>query len=69
MDDIRIYGAETEAEEQAYVEKILQQCVNDVLAVNLTQSEFHIHELIFLGHIVNCSQVQIDPAKLATMSK
>ena len=28
MDDILIYGGQTEAEHQAYVEKILQQCVN-----------------------------------------
>ena len=33
MDDIRIYGGQTEAEQQAYVEKILQQCVNHGLAV------------------------------------
>ena len=28
MDDILIYGATTEAEHQAGVEKVLQQCVN-----------------------------------------
>ena len=69
MDDILIYGAQTEAEYQAYVEKILQQCFNHRLAVNLTKYEFHVHEITFLGHIVNGSQVQMDPGKLETMSK
>ena len=69
MDDIGIYGGTTEAEHQAFVEKVLHQCVNYGLAVNLTKSEFHVHETIFLGHIVNGSQVPMDPAKLEIMSK
>ena len=69
MDYILIYGGNTEAEHQAFVEKVLQQCVKQGLAVNLTKSEFHGHETIFLGHIVNGSQVQMHPAKRETMSK
>ena len=69
MDDILIYSGTTEAEHQAFVEKVLQQCVKHRLAVNLSKSECHIYETIFLGHIVNCSQIQMDPAKLETMSK
>ena len=68
MDDILIYAGSTEAAHQAFVERVLQQCVKHGLAVNLTKSEFHVHETIFLGHIVNGSQVQMDPAKLETMS-
>ena len=69
MYDILIYCAETTAEHQAYVQKTVQQCVNHGLAVYLTKSEFYIHETIFLGHIVNGSQVQMDPAKLKSMFK
>ena len=68
MDDILLNEGETEAEHQAYVDKILQQCVNHVLAVNLTKSEFDVHEIIFLGHIGTGSQVQMDAAKLEIMS-
>ena len=68
IDDTLIYGGTTEAEHQAFVTKVLQQCVKHVLAVNLTKSEFHVHETIFLVHIVKGSQVQMDPAKLETMS-
>ena len=61
MDDIRIYRGTTEAEHQAFVENVLQQRVKHELAVNETKSECHVHENIFLGHIVNVSQVQMDP--------
>ena len=69
MYDILIYRGTTEAEHQAVVEKVLQQSVKDGLAVNLTKSEFDVHETIFRGHIVNRRQVQMDLAKLETMSK
>ena len=69
MNEIHMNGGSTEAEHQAFVEKVLQQWVNHALAVNLTKSEFHVHESIILGHIGNGGQVQMDPAKLETMSK
>ena len=56
-DEILIYGEETQAEHEACVEKILQQCVNHELALNLTKSEFLVYKTIFLCHIVNGSQV------------
>ena len=43
--------------------------MNHGLVVNPTKSEFHVYETIFLVHIVHGSQVQIDPAKLETMSQ
>ena len=64
MDDILIYGGTTEAEHQAVVEKVLQQCVKHELTVNITKSECHVYETISLCHIVNGSQVKMDPAKL-----
>ena len=69
MDDILIYGGTTEAEYQAFVETVLQQCVKHELGVNLTKFEFHVKARIFLGHIVTGSQVQMDPASLETMYK
>ena len=69
MDDIRMYGGTTQGEHQAFVENVFQPCVKHELAVNLTKSELHVYEIIFLGHIVNGSQVQMDTAKLENMSK
>ena len=69
VDDILIYGGDTEAEHQAIVEKVLQQCVEHGLAVNLLKSEFHVKETIFLAHVSNGQEVKMYPSKLQTMSK
>ena len=69
MYDILMYEGTTAAEHQAFVAKILQQCVKHGLAVNVTKCEFHAHGTLFLEDIVNGRQVQMDPAKLETMSK
>ena len=69
LDAILIYGGDTEAEHQAIVEKVLQQCVEHGLAVNLLKSKFHVQETIFLGHVINGQEVKMDPSKLETMSK
>jgi len=69
LDYILIYGGETEAEHQRLVEKVLQQCVQHGLAGNLLKSEFHVKQTIFLGHIINGQQIQMDPSKLDKMSK
>ena len=69
LDDILIYSGDTEAEHQAIVEKVLQQCVEHGLAVNLLKSEFHVKETIFLEHLINGQEVKMDPSKFETMSK
>jgi len=69
LDDILIYRGETEAEHKRLVEKVLQQCVQHGLAVNLLKSEFHVKQTIFLRHIINGQQIQMDHSKLDTMPK
>jgi hypothetical protein len=69
LNDILIYGGEPEEEHQHLVERVLQQCIKHGLAVNLMKSEFHIQETLFLVHIINGQQVQMDPSKLEAISK
>ena len=69
LDDILIYGGDTEGEHQAIVEKVLLQCIEHGLAVNLLKSKFHVKETIFLVHVINGQEVKMDPSKLETMSK
>ena len=69
LEDILIYGGDTEAEHQAIVETVLQQCVEHGLAVNLLKSKFHVKEIIFLVHVINGQEVKMDPLKLETMSQ
>ena len=67
LNDILIDGGDTEAAHQAIVEKVLQQCVEHGLTVNLLKSKFLASETIFLGRVINGQEVKIDPSKLETM--
>ena len=69
VDNIIIYGGNTEVEHQAIVEKLLYLCVENELALNLLQSQFHIHEPIFLDLVINGKEVKMDSSKLVTMLK
>ena len=69
LDDILICGGDTEGKYQGIVEKVLQQCVEHVLAVTLLKRESHVKETIFLEHVINSQEVKMDPSKLETMSK
>ena len=53
LDDILICGSDTESEYEDIVEKVLQQCVEHRLAVNLVKSKFHVHESIFFRHLID----------------
>ena len=64
MDDILMYSGTTAAEHRVCVVNVLQPYVNHGLEVNPTKSEFHVHETIFIGHMLNGSQVQIHPVKV-----
>ena len=69
LDDILIYDGNSEAEQQAIVEKVLQQCFKHGLGVNLLKSKLYVHKTIFLEYIINSQEVKMDPSKLETMSK
>ena len=69
LNDIRIYSGDAEAEHQAIVEKVLQQCVEPGLAVNLLKRKLNVKETIFLVHVIKGQEVKMDPSKLETMSK
>ena len=69
IDNILICGGNTEAERQAIVETVLQQCVTHGLAVNLLKSEFRVKETIHLVHVINRQEVMMNFSKLETMAK
>ena len=69
LDNVLIYASNTEGEHQAIVEKVLQHCVEHVLAVNLLKCEFDGYQTIFLEHVINDQEVKMDASKLETTSK
>ena len=62
--DILIHGGETEEEHQRYIEQALKKCLNPRLAVNLKKSKLHVHEVNFLGHVINETNIRMQPAKV-----
>jgi len=40
--------------------------MDNKLDINLGKSEFHIKKIVFLGYIINESEVKIDRAKIKT---
>ena len=69
LNNILIYGGDTEAVHQAIVEKVLQQYVEHGLAVNLFKSKFHVYKCIFLKYVINGLKLNMDPSKLQSMYK
>ena len=67
IDDILIYGGNSEAEHQRIIEKILAKCVEHGLAVNLSKSCFHRNEVTFLGHVINGHEIRMEPDKVETI--
>jgi len=39
------------------------------LAINLNKSEFYVKETVFLGYVINGSEVKIDRAKIKTIEE
>jgi len=39
------------------------------LAINLSKSEFHVKEMVFLGYVINRSEVKMDGAKIKTIEE
>ena len=69
LDDILVCCGNTEAEHQEIVEKVLQQCIEHGLVVNVLKSEFQVHKSIIREHVINKQEVIMDPSKLKTMFK
>ena len=69
FDDILIYSGNTKAKHQAIVEKVLQQCIEHRLVGNWLKREFYLHKTIFLVHVINKQEVEMESSKLETMSK
>ena len=53
LNNIVIYGANTDAEQQAIIKKVQQQYVNHRLAINLVKSKCNVYENIFQKHVRN----------------
>lgn len=63
VDDILIYSKSTEAHEN-HLRLIIQTLRDKKLYVKLKKCEFWLHEVVFLGHVINEEGVSVDSQKI-----
>ena len=68
IDDILIYSKNKE-EHENHLRILLELLRNERLYAKFSKCEFWLHEVQFLGHVVNASGIQVDPAKIEAISK
>ena len=68
FDDILIYSTNWETYLQ-HVAKILQLLQNHRLFVKKSKCSFGVQEVEYLGHIVGCDGVRVDPKKIQAMQE
>jgi hypothetical protein len=64
IDDILIYS-QSEEEHADHLRKVLQRLREHQLYAKLSKCDFWIHEVLFLGHIINRDGLAVDPKKVA----
>jgi hypothetical protein len=63
IDDILIYS-QSEEEHADHLRKVLKRLREHQLYAKLSKCEFWIHEVLFLGHIINRDGLAVDPKKV-----
>jgi hypothetical protein len=63
IDDILIYS-QSEEEHVEHLKMVLQWLRKHQLYANLSKCDFLIHEVLFLGHIINRDGLVVDPKKV-----
>ena len=51
------------------VKRVLERLIDHDLAVNLSKLEFYVKETVFLGYIINGSEVKMDGVKVKTIKE
>jgi hypothetical protein len=64
IDDILIYS-QSEEEHVEHLKMVLQRLQEHQLYAKLSKCEFWIHEVLFLGHIINQDGLAMDAKKVA----
>jgi hypothetical protein len=64
IDDILIYS-QSEEEHADHLRMVLQRLREHQLYAKLSKCKFWIDEVLFLGHIINKEELDVDPKKVA----
>jgi hypothetical protein len=66
LDDILIYS-ENEEEHAQHVHRVLERLQQNNLYAKLEKCEFDVHEVNFLGYIIDLGGVRIEPSRVAAI--
>jgi len=68
IDDILIYS-KSEEEHAEHLKIVLQVLKEKKLYAKLSKCEFWLNEVSFLGHVISCSGIVVDPSKVDAVSQ
>ncbi|GKC83593.1 putative reverse transcriptase domain-containing protein, partial [Tanacetum coccineum] len=66
IDDILIYS-KSEEEHEVHLKTILDLLKKEKLYAKFSKCEFWLNEFQFLGHVVNCDGIHVDPSKVESV--
>nr|GEZ69923.1 retrotransposon protein, putative, Ty3-gypsy subclass [Tanacetum cinerariifolium] len=66
INDILIYSKSKE-EHEGYLRQILNLLKKEELYAKFSKCEFWIYRVQFLGHVIDCRGIQVDPAKIGSI--
>ncbi|GJS83280.1 putative reverse transcriptase domain-containing protein [Tanacetum coccineum] len=66
IDDILIYS-KSEEEHEVHLKTILDLLKKEKLYAKFSKCEFWLQEVQFLGHVVNCDGIHVDPSKVESV--
>ncbi|GKE51172.1 putative reverse transcriptase domain-containing protein, partial [Tanacetum coccineum] len=66
IDDILIYS-KSEEEHEVHLKTILDLLKKEKLYTKFSKCEFWLKEVQFLGHVINCDDIHVDPSKVESV--
>ena len=68
MDDFTIYGSSFDACLDS-LDRVLNRCIETNLVLNFEKCHFIVEQGIVLGHIISSRGIEVDLAKIASISQ
>ncbi|WP_342852309.1 reverse transcriptase domain-containing protein, partial [Bifidobacterium animalis] len=68
IDDIHVYS-KTQEEHEEHLWEVLETLRRENLYAKFSKCDFWLHEVQFLGHLINQDGISVDPAKLEAVMR
>ena len=68
IDDILVYS-KTQEEHEEHLREVLETLRRENLYAKFSKCDFWLHEVQFLGHLINQNGISVDPAKVEAVMR